>query len=329
MNNISNTRLEWVKLLLVKGDKGDKGDAGDGRELEQRLEAEITERERADTTLLNKINEVDGKLDLYEGVDKLIVALQDGTQPTLYWMLSDETLFKLRYFPENGQYILEYYDGTNWVRHNPFSDLVDVMIPQYSTSAHYYEGDWVIYNGQIYCCTTETASSGESWTSSHWTSIANWGASDGKANWTLADEIAVHWRQANEIEENLLSLLHEGEEITSHIRINEEIQGITENSVRVSRIGGVVQVDAIVTITEPHENLAQLAWDLPEPITTVRFEAIPRSANYSRPLSITLQKPYSTWTLCAQYGDVNATTSNPVRYYVHFTYIAKTIPRTY
>ena len=43
-----------------------------------------------------------------------------------------------------------------------------ITAPQYSTSATYNVGDYVIYNGSLYRCTTKI-STAESWTSGHWT----------------------------------------------------------------------------------------------------------------------------------------------------------------
>lgn len=43
------------------------------------------------------------------------------------------------------------------------------LAPQYSASATYVIGDYVLYNGQMYRCTTNIATP-ESWTAAHWTS---------------------------------------------------------------------------------------------------------------------------------------------------------------
>lgn len=253
----SNTRLDYVKILLVKGDKGDKGDAGDGRELEARLEQEITDRERADTTLTGLIEGLDddlddlnddltafeNKLDVRSDIKQMIFTLNNSTQPAMFWKETDDTLWKVRYDTVSGKYLFEHYDGTTWTTLDPFATKQDALDSE-------------------------------------------------------AVEITV-------------------------VPAGDASQTITENSVNVYRYGKVVEVDMITSIAGFQNNLAQLAYGLPEPLRTVRFEAITRSSAYSQPLSITIQNPNSVWALCCQYGDANATAQNPTRYYAHFTYIAK------
>lgn len=70
----------------------------------------------------------------------------------------------------------------------PSSDtnLKAAMAPTYSTSAAYAVGSYAWYNGQLYRCTT-AITSGETWTSGHWT-LANMGGdvADLKSAFTLS-----------------------------------------------------------------------------------------------------------------------------------------------
>lgn len=196
-----------------------------------------------DDTIQQQLQNVDGKVDIRAGLDQMIFFLNDDTQPAMTWKESDDTLYKLRFDPSSGKYILEYYDGSSWTTYDPFATKQDALNSE-------------------------------------------------------AVEITV-------------------------VPAGDASQTITENSVNVYRYGKVVEVDMIISIAGFQTDLAQLAYGLPEPLRTVRFEAVTRSSAYSQPLSITIQNPNSVWALCCQYGDANATAQDPRRYYAHFTYIAK------
>lgn len=195
-----------------------------------------------DDTILQQILNVDGKVDIREGLDQMIFFLNNDTQPAMTWKESDDTLYKLRFDTASGKYILEYYDGSSWTAYDPFATKQDVL---------------------------------------------------------TSGAVEVDVRPAGGT--------------------------VTENAVNVYQYGKIVEVDMITTITAQQSNLYYLAFEMPEPLRVIRFEAVPRSAAYSQPLSITVQKPenVATWTLCCQYGDAGASASNPTRYYTHFTYIAK------
>lgn len=50
-------------------------------------------------------------------------------------------------------------------------DIENIVAPQYNSQSPYSVGDYVIHNDLLYRCTTTIGSSGESWTSGHWTQI--------------------------------------------------------------------------------------------------------------------------------------------------------------
>lgn len=50
-------------------------------------------------------------------------------------------------------------------------DIENIVAPQYSSSSPYNIGDYVIYNDLLYRCITTIGTSGESWTSGHWTQV--------------------------------------------------------------------------------------------------------------------------------------------------------------
>lgn len=198
-----------------------------------------------DDTIQQQITNVDGKVDIREGLDQMIFFLNNDTQPAMTWKESDDTLWKLRFDTASGKYILEYYDGSSWTALDPFATKQDVLNSE-----------------------------------------------------------AV-------------------EVVATSVPFGDNDGLVTENAVNVYRYGKVVEVDLITSIGAYLPNLLPLATGLPEPLRTIRFEAIPRKSTYSQPLSITIQNQNDVWTLCAQYGDASATAANPTRYYSHFTYIAK------
>ena len=63
-------------------------------------------------------------------------------------------------------------NATNGTHRFPVASMVatagQTVAPEYSSSSTYAVGDFVIYDGLLYCCTTaiETA---EAWTAAHWT----------------------------------------------------------------------------------------------------------------------------------------------------------------
>lgn len=50
-------------------------------------------------------------------------------------------------------------------------DIENIIAPQYSSSSPYSIGDYVIYNDLLYRCATTIGTSGETWTSEHWTQV--------------------------------------------------------------------------------------------------------------------------------------------------------------
>lgn len=312
---VSNTRLDYVKLLLVKGDKGDKGDAGDGRELEAELDAEILARERADTTLASRISEVDGKVQLYEDIKQMVFALQEvqgaDAQPTIYWMLDDDNgaLFKLRFVPETGRYIFQYYDGTNWTTVNPI-EVVDNKLNLYGgvqQLAAFMNNNrteptlfWELGNDKRWKLRFD-ATNGYYWIEYY----------DG-TNWTTYNPIQTIATPTT---------------VTLDVLSIEDafVDGldVTENTWHAYKCGKTVQVDGIVTITGRLPDYARLAYDFPAPYNNqiIRVEATARTSNYSQPLSIGIQYIDNRWTLTAIYGNASATAQNPTKYYIHFTYM--------
>ena len=60
MSRQDSTKIEDVKVMLLKGDKGDKGDGSyDDTELRTAIETEVVERGRADVTLQLEIDTLD------------------------------------------------------------------------------------------------------------------------------------------------------------------------------------------------------------------------------------------------------------------------------
>lgn len=50
-------------------------------------------------------------------------------------------------------------------------DIENIVAPQYNPQSPYSVGDYVIHNDLLYRCTTAIGSSGETWTSGHWTQV--------------------------------------------------------------------------------------------------------------------------------------------------------------
>ena len=72
------------------------------------------------------------------------------------------------------------FDATAWtlmpvsnamLSRSDYLELANLMASTYDSTASYFVGQFAIYNGSVYECTTAISSGGESWNANHWSLI--------------------------------------------------------------------------------------------------------------------------------------------------------------